>query len=129
VNLPKNIEVLIKNDLIKILPKLRLAIVKGFFEDALDEHLPGGLKASLVHIDCDLYSSAKYVLEKLIEKELLQDGCVSMFDDFNCNMASPYYGERLALCEILGAKESKYFYSELFSYGWHGRAFFIHEKC
>ena len=51
----------------------RLTITKGYYENTLDTHLPK-TKVALAHIDCDLYSSAKYVLDKLLARGLLQDG-------------------------------------------------------
>jgi hypothetical protein len=117
---------LIRRSLCKIIPQSSLRVIKGFFEDTLDEHLPA-TKAALVHIDCDLYSSTKIVLEKLLEKELFQDGTLLLFDDYNCNRANPNMGERRALCDIFN-KQSRFTYTPFFSYGWHGQAFFIHDK-
>jgi len=66
------------------LPKVRsnVELVKGLF----DETLPGfveehkGEKCSFIHIDCDLYSSTKYVLTTL--KEHIGKGTVICFDEF-----------------------------------------------
>jgi predicted O-methyltransferase YrrM len=60
-------------------PQVRL--VKGFFEDTLpgflSEH-PEPLR--LVHVDCDLYSSAAFVLEALADR--LRSGVVVVFDEY-----------------------------------------------
>ena len=78
-------------------------LVKGFFEDTLqgwvDEH-PGDV--ALLHIDSDLYSSARTVLDTLGEK--IVPGTVIMFDeliDFNESGVYPLWreGEWRALCE------------------------------
>jgi len=66
------------------LPEVRdnVELVKGMF----DETLPGfleqhrGEKCSLIHIDSDLYSSAKYVLMTL--KDYIGSGTVICFDEF-----------------------------------------------
>ncbi|MBQ7973022.1 MAG: class I SAM-dependent methyltransferase [Lachnospiraceae bacterium] len=66
------------------LPKVRsnVELVKGLF----DETLPGFLEkhkgemCSYIHIDCDLYSSTKYVLTTL--KEHIGKGTVICFDEF-----------------------------------------------
>ncbi len=119
------IEVLIEKALTKIIPREKLTIVKGFYEDTLDASIPK-TKAALINVDCDLYCSAKIVLEKILEKDILQDGCLLLLDDYNCNRANPNMGERRALRETLGSQR-RFTYSPFFSYGWHGQAFFIHD--
>lgn len=57
-------------------------LIHGFFEDSLpdfmDQHI--GEKVAFVHIDCDLYSSTRTVLEAL--KTALVEGSVLVFDEF-----------------------------------------------
>ncbi len=56
-------------------------LIKGLFCDTLDDFLADHAgNVSFVHIDCDLYSSTKYVLSKL--KERLVRGSVILFDEF-----------------------------------------------
>lgn len=123
--LPAGIEVSIRSALQKIIPAAQLVIVKGYYEETLGVHLPAS-KAALIHIDCDLYSSTKCLLEKVLSNGILQDGCVIMFDDFNANRANPLMGERRALAEVVGGRDD-FRYSLFFSYGYHGQAFFIHD--
>lgn len=66
------------------LPAVRPNVIlyKGWFADTL----PGFLRAdlapvSLVHIDCDLYSSAKTVFDLLSER-LVRPGTIVMMDDY-----------------------------------------------
>lgn len=118
-------EKLIENSLSTIIPRSKLRIVKGYYSDTLDAHLPR-TKAAVVHVDCDLYLSAKLVLEKLLEYDMLQDGTVILFDDYNCNHANPNMGERRALREAFGAQR-RFTCSSFFSYGWGGHAFFVHD--
>jgi hypothetical protein len=122
--LPTGIVHSIRNALQKIIPASQLVILEGYYEETVGAHLPAS-KAALIHIDCDLYSSTKCVLEKVLSKGILQDGCVIMFDDFNANRANPLMGERRALAEVVGARDD-FRYSLFFSYGYHGQAFFIH---
>jgi hypothetical protein len=110
----------------KVRPVDRIHLVKGFFDQTLDTGLPKQ-KCSLIHIDCDIYTSTKYVLDRLAEKDLFQDGCVVMFDDFNCNRANPNMGERRALAEFL-AEHPRWTCSPWFTYGWHAQAFFFHDR-
>jgi hypothetical protein len=109
----------------RVLPESRFKVTKGYFEDTLDANLPAG-KAALIHIDCDLYSSTKQVLDRIFSRDLLQDGCLIVCDDYNCNRASPLMGERLALSQAFEG-ERRYQYSPWFSYGWHGQVFFVHD--
>lgn len=111
----------------RILPPSRLTIVEGYYGDVLPRNTIRE-KISLLHLDCDLYSSTKTILDHFIAQDKFQDGTVVMCDDYNCNRANPGQGQRRALRDTLGAEESPYMYSEFFSYGWHGRAFFLHKK-
>ncbi len=110
----------------RILPGERLQVVKGYFEDTLLARLPKEPLA-LVHLDCDLYSSAKFVLDTLIAHDLLQDGTLLIMDDYNCNRANPGMGERRALEEAFRGQE-RFRYTEWFPYGWHGQVFLVHES-
>jgi hypothetical protein len=54
--------------------------VKGYFDVSLGNFLATHAgNIGFVHIDCDLYSSAKYVLDNI--KDRLADGCVILFDE------------------------------------------------
>ena len=58
-----------------------VSLHKGWFDDTLDTFLathPGNI--AFVHIDSDLYSSAKYVLTRL--KNRLVEGSIVQFDEF-----------------------------------------------
>jgi O-methyltransferase len=103
----------------------RVCIRRGFFSDTLRE--PVETKAALVHIDCDLYQSTVEVLTRLYETDVLQDGCVLLFDDYNCFKASPYFGERRAFREFL-AGQDRFEASPWFTYGFNGAAYFLHER-
>lgn len=66
------------------LPPVRgnVTLIKGFFEETLPVFVAGhsGTKVSFIHIDCDLYSSTKTVLEQL--EPMLQPGCLIVFDEY-----------------------------------------------
>lgn len=126
MSVPAGYEEHVRQVLATIRPADRVHIVKGFYEQTLDAALPTQ-KCSLVHVDCDIYTSSKYVLSKLAEKDLLQDGCVLMFDDWNCNRASPDMGERRALAEFL-AENPRWACTPWFFYGWNGHAAFLHDR-
>lgn len=56
-------------------------LVKGLFSDTLQDFLDEHKEhVSYVHIDCDLYSSTKYVLETLKDRFVV--GTVLLFDEF-----------------------------------------------
>lgn len=119
-------EVRIIQLLSKVIPRSQLRVVRGYYEETLESHLPEW-KAALVHIDCDLYSSTRCVLEMLIAKDVVQDGTVILFDDFNCNRANPQMGERRALADAFEPQQ-RFHCSPFFSYGWHGQAYFVHDR-
>jgi len=116
----------ISDSLEEFLAPSRFEIVQGYFSDVLPSRLPKE-KISLVHIDCDLYSSTMEVLNALVVADLLQDGCLLYFDDYNCSRANPKYGERRALIEFLGAN-THWSASPFISYGWHGQGYILHEN-
>lgn len=67
---------------LKTLPAMpaNVELVAGFFEDTLDDWLaanPGPV--GFVHVDPDLYSAAKYALDRLTPR--LLDGAVLVFDE------------------------------------------------
>lgn len=126
MKLPMGFENYIADSLEEIIPRESFTIVKGFFDRIEDSQLTKN-KVSLVHLDCDLYSSTKCVLEKLISKDLLQDGTVLYCDDYNTNRSNPLMGQRRALKEIFNERD-RFYCSEFFSYGWHAKAFFIHDR-
>ena len=64
------------------LPKVKenVELIKGFFEDSLKPWLETHAQVvSFLHIDCDLYSGAKYVLKEL--NHLIAPGTVIVFDE------------------------------------------------
>ena len=55
-------------------------LIKGYFQDTLPQFLKKkSKKISFIHIDCDLYSSTKYVLTNV--KDFLDDDCILIFDE------------------------------------------------
>ena len=98
-------------------------IYKGWFNDSLSL-IPAGTKFAMVHVDCDLYKSASEVLTYLFENRIISEGCIIYFDDYNCNKASPDFGERKAWAEAI--EQFCINYSDGGSYSWGGHKFFIH---
>lgn len=126
MKLAPNMPDLIQKSLQRFIKSDQIMITSGFFDKVLPQKLPS-LSASLIHIDCDLYESTRFVLEQLVNCDILQDGCLLLFDDFNCNRANPDMGERKAFDEFLNSQE-RFHASLFFNYGWNGKAFFIHDN-
>jgi O-methyltransferase len=83
------------------MPREKLITVKGFYDQTLTPELKARLlptKASVIYVDCDLYSSTVPVLE--LAKDFLQRGTVIVFDDWFCFYGDPNYGERRAFREF-----------------------------
>lgn len=107
------------------LPRNRLITVPGFYEDTLNDELYAALdltSASVVMIDCDLYSSALDVLKFITP--LIVDGTILIFDDWYTYKGSPYHGERLATQEFL-KKNPQFTLSDFASRGYNQRAFIV----
>lgn len=124
--LSPNVPEIIKKKLQTIIPVERIHIHKGYFKDTFRKKTLKS-KPAIVHIDCNLYQSAKVVLSSLFKFNLIQDGMIILFDDYNCSRANPKFGERRALREVMDANPD-YSHSLFFYYGWHGAAFIIHKE-
>ena len=84
------------------LPKVNsnVKLIQGWYENTLDDFLknhPEDFK--FIHIDCDLYSSTKYVFDKLIEYNKLKKDVIIVFDEI-LNYNKFLEGELKALYEI-----------------------------
>jgi hypothetical protein len=93
-----------------IVPKVNdnVILIKGWFNDTLTSFLKEkNQKVSFVHIDCDLYSSTKYVLNEL--KGYFDNECIILFDELvNYPGYNGETGELLALYEFLKENNIKY---------------------
>uniref|UniRef100_UPI003AF5ECD4 TylF/MycF/NovP-related O-methyltransferase n=1 Tax=Campylobacter fetus TaxID=196 RepID=UPI003AF5ECD4 len=83
----------------------KIQTIKGFYEDSLNNELLLDLKhkdvkASLIYIDCDLYTSSKTVLNFIAQSNFLQDGTIIAFDDWDLYRANPHKGQRKAFEEF-----------------------------
>lgn len=105
------------------LAKDRLKVYAGWFCDTVPE-LPDNTKFAMLHIDCDFYQSTMDVLDAGFSKNLIANGAIILFDDWNIAMASPSLGERRAWSEI--TKKYNINYSDEGSYGWNAHKFIIH---
>src|SRR5438045_953969 len=78
-------------------------VVAGFYEDTLPPRSPEDEPANiaLAYVDCDLYTSAKTVLEFLAPR--LKHGMIVAFDDYFCWSATQVSGERRAWLELTAA--------------------------
>lgn len=119
-------EVLLERDISNLIGKDNTNVIKGYFDDTIAKMQLEKESAILVNIDCDLYSSIVTVLNKLIESQVFQDGSIILFDDYNFNRANNNMGVRKAIQDTFG-KQDKYELEQFFTYGWHGRAFFVHD--
>lgn len=105
------------------LPLNQMVTYEGWFNDTLPK-LPDDTKFAMVHLDCDLYDSTMTVLDTCFSKNWIQEGTALFFDDWNCNRASPQFGERKAWADL----QTKFAinYSDCGEYGYDGHKFIIH---
>lgn len=99
------------------------SIIEGFYDKSLiDVKYQNLLKPSVIHIDVDLYSSTKLVLDYI--KPFLQKGCIILFDDWYCFNAGEVLGEKKAFIEF--QKANKNFTFEAWkNYSTFGKSFFV----
>jgi hypothetical protein len=99
----------------------RTTLIKGWYSDTLTAELKqkyNMTKASLINIDCDLYSSSKEALNFCAS--LVKDSSVIFFDDWS----DEFVGEKKAFDEFL--KENKSFLvEELDTYKPSGKIFLV----
>lgn len=83
--------------------KSNLTLIEGTFEESFKKMKPQEFSKFgiplIVYIDCDLYSSAKDVLNFI--KDIIVDGTWILFDDFWTYRGSPFMGEQKAINEWL----------------------------
>jgi hypothetical protein len=103
----------------------QLITVPGFYNESLSDDLKKSLNlkaASIVMIDCDLYSSTVSVLDFITD--LVQDGTILIFDDWYAYKGSPNRGERVATHEWL-KKNPSFILSPFSAKGPFQRAFIL----
>jgi hypothetical protein len=104
----------------------RTQLIQGYFDKSLKPALKteyGMQRVAVALIDCDLYHSTVDVLNFL--SDLLQEGSILMFDDWNCFDESDEKGERKAFREFL-ERHPDWQAEAFISFGWHGQAFILH---
>lgn len=92
------------------LPKVRenVTLVKGWFNETLPEFLrEHDEKVTLLHVDCDLYSSTRTIFDLLGSR--LVDGSVIVFDEY-FNYPGWREGEYRALAEYAESTQSRFEY-------------------
>ena len=68
------------------------------------------------------------MLTALHRDDVLADGTVMMFDDWNCNRANPAFGQRRAFREFLETHAAIYSASHYLNYGFNCAAFILHRN-
>jgi hypothetical protein len=81
-------------------------LIKGLFQETLKNFLINeNKKISFIHIDCDLYSSTKYVLDECLP--YFDDSCLIIFDEL-VNYKGYQDGELKALDEFINENKLVY---------------------
>lgn len=110
-------------------PEADVTLVEGFYDTSLTDpatlNAVGDAKAALVHIDCDLYSSAVPCL-RFIEPRMV-DGAILMFDDWFCYRGRADQGVHRAFDEW--AAEAPYTFTEYAKYTWSGIMFICNTRA
>jgi hypothetical protein len=101
----------------------RTHVHAGWFRDTLLQ-LPADTRFCLVHIDSDLYQSAREVLDHCFGHEMIERGAAIFFDDWSCNGADPSLGERRAWAEAVAVFDIRA--SDCGEYGMGARKFIVH---
>jgi O-methyltransferase len=114
----------LESELQRWLPKSRLYVYEGWFSETLPA-ITTDIKLAMVHFDCCLYSSAFEVLDYLFKNASISSGAIIMFHTWNCNQASPEYGERRAWKEA--TEKYQVDAEDAGPISWNGRAFHVHD--
>ena len=106
----------------------KVVIVPGFYKDTLSQAVKDTFQltaASIVMVDCDLYSSTKSVLDFITS--LVVEGSIIIFDDWFAFKGNPNRGEQRACSEWLEANPGL----ELIPFARFGltqQAFIVHKE-
>jgi len=110
-------------------PEKDVTLIEGFYDSSLADPATaatvGDAQAALVHIDCDLYSSAIPCL-KFMESRMV-DGAILMFDDWFCYRGRPDQGVHRAFDEW--AVTAPFTFTEYAKYSWAGIMFICNTKA
>jgi len=93
------------------LPKVEdnVVLVKGWFDKTLEAFLNEHEgKIAFIHMDADLYSSTKYVLETILDYNRVHPGTVIQFDEFMNYPSWETNGEYLAFREWVEKNKIRY---------------------
>jgi hypothetical protein len=101
----------------------RTRIIAGWYKDTVPA-IPGPIRFACIHIDCDLYASTMDALDPLFARGQVAEGAVILFDDWNCNRASPLHGERLAWDQLVSRYRIRC--SDEGRYGMAAHRFIVH---
>jgi O-methyltransferase len=104
----------------------RVVLVPGWFDETLTEETRtrlGLARASVIMVDCDMYSSAKTALEFC--EPLIADEAVVIFDDWHsADLAERGLGEKRAFLEFL-SEHPHFFVEEFGTYIGNARVFLV----
>jgi hypothetical protein len=101
----------------------RTRIIAGWYKDTVPI-IPESARFACIHIDCDLYASTMDALDPLFARCQVAEGAVILFDDWNCNRASPLHGERLAWNQLVSRYRIRC--SDEGRYGMAAHRFIVH---
>lgn len=110
------------NLIAQIISKEEFEVLEGWYSDTAASLTKE--KFALVHVDCDLYESTMDALVPLFQNGCISEGCLFLFDDWNCNHASNDFGERKAWEEL--TKEFNIEASDEGNYSIASKKFIIH---
>ena len=102
------------------------AIHVGSFDWTVPRAVPQSIpQTAIVHVDCDLYESAKTALDGIAPA--LQEGTVLLFDDWFMYGGNPGRGEARALREFLQT-HPQWAVQDYGSYGVFAKAFLLYQR-
>ena len=107
----------------KFLRDDQIVIYEGWYTDTVKK-IADGKKLGLIHVDCDLYQSTIDALDPLFAREIVSQGAIILFDDWNCNRSSRDLGERRAWREL--CEKYQIDYHDAGDYSWGGHKFIVH---
>ncbi len=107
---------------------LKVVTAPGWFEDTLNQETKNHFnlkKAAVIFVDCDLYESAKAVLDFLTD--IIQDGAILIFDDWFVFKGHSDKGEQRAVKEWL-KNNPQIHLIDWQNVNWRGKALIVNIK-
>jgi hypothetical protein len=102
----------------------RVVVHPGCFDETIAA-LPPGIRFGLLHMSGRLYGPSRAALDALFERQMIAEGALILFTQWNANRSSPRFGERRAWAECV--EDFAITFSDGGAYGLSSHLLIVHD--